>query len=65
MRLDCPIGGCGKRFDVSEVDPDSTLSDVWKHLGRRHRVYGTDRNGLLAQVEVVRPEFPGQVRDDV
>jgi hypothetical protein len=32
VNLLCP--SCPERFEVSEEDPDATLSDLWAHLGR-------------------------------
>jgi hypothetical protein len=32
VNLLCP--SCPQQFEVSEEDPDATLSDLWAHLGR-------------------------------
>lgn len=53
--LGCPaIGECGLTFQLSEVDPDSTLSEIRSHLLRAPH-YRTHEQAmeLLAQVEAV------------
>ena len=35
VNLLCP--SCPQRFEVSEEDPDATLSDLWAHLGHHAR----------------------------
>lgn len=52
MRLACPIGGCSGRFEVSEIDPDSTLDDVLAHLrSGQHNLQSRDAVAMLAEVQ--------------
>ena len=48
MTIPCPR--CPQRFEVSEEDPDGTLSDVWEHLGRHARDRG-ERQALFVKAQ--------------
>ncbi|MEU3452303.1 hypothetical protein ABZ671_01645 [Micromonospora sp. NPDC006766] len=51
MILLCPDpSGCPDRFEVSEEDPDATLSDIGSHLMHRHRHTLAEAMRLLANV---------------
>lgn len=48
MTIPCPA--CPERFEVSEEDPDATLSDVWEHLGH-HARSRAERERLFIQAQ--------------
>lgn len=52
--IGCPADDCKLTFEVSEVDPDATLSEIRSHLLRAPH-YRTHQQAmvLLAQVEGV------------
>jgi hypothetical protein len=52
--LACPADRCKLAFEVSEVDPDATLSEIRSHLmGAPHYRTHADAMRLLANVEAV------------
>lgn len=52
--LACPADRCTVTFEVSEVDPDATLSEIRSHLlGAPHYRSHVEAMRLLAQVEAV------------
>jgi hypothetical protein len=48
MILPCPR--CPERFEVSEEDPDATLSDLWAHFGR-HTQDHQERSRLFTEAQ--------------
>jgi hypothetical protein len=47
--LECPE--CPERIEVSEEDPDASLSDLWAHLGT-HTVNQVRRQALFIKTQV-------------